>query len=89
MQPRRFTTSTLLGLTTSEAGKVDVLIERLSPAQPVAARVVPAESGANTYRINAKALGLKPGKHRITLRVVDTAGNRSDAESLLFTVRRR
>jgi hypothetical protein len=88
MQPTSFAKSALLGLRTTEAGKVDVLIERIRPAQAVAARVVPAESGANTYRLDAKKLGLEPGRHRLTLRIIDTAGNRSDAETLVFTIRR-
>ena len=86
LQPATFPKQAVLSLKASEPVKVDLRFERYPVVRPVTVRVAPAVTGANSYQLSAKPLGLKPGKYRLTVRAVDPAGNRSEPQTLIFTV---
>src|SRR4051794_17267021 len=88
-QPTTFSTQALLSFTASEKAKIDMAFDRIGPAPGrVAVRVVTANEGSNQYRLNAKPLGLKPGRYKMTLQAIDPAGNRSSSVSVAIAVRK-
>lgn len=93
LRPAKFTAKhgSTLTWTQSEAGKMTVTVLRpRKGGKPVTlgSFTVRRKAGVNQYSFGAKLKGkaLKPGRYRLTARVTDAAGHRSNTAAATFTV---